>query len=155
MRVSGVSPCIAVLVLVITGLMRAEAADVQEENDNPTIRNFSLPEYNEAMQLVSRIEGDTAKAVDDDSFDITNLRLEMYQNGKINARVTSPTCRFNKRKNQGWSKGAIRITLEDLVVTGEDYQFNGKKEQIHIQKNAKVVLRSANMKIWRNEDDNE
>lgn len=153
MRISRTLLCIGLLISSAAGMAWSKEADSDAGNEGPTIRNFSLPEYNEKMELVSRIEGDAAKAVQDDTFEITNLRFEMYRSGKVNARVTSPFCTFNKRKNRGWSKSSIRITRDDLVVTGEDYEFNGKKEQIRIRKNAKVVLRSVNVKIWR--DDSE
>lgn len=131
----------------------AWAGEGTADTKNPVIRNFSLPEYNEKMELVSKIEGDSAEAVKADTFEITNLRFEMYRNGKVNARVTSPACTFNKRKNEGKSNSEIRITRDGMVVTGEAYQFSGKKEKIVITKNAKVVLRSANLKILRKNDE--
>jgi len=133
-------------------------AQAEQESDpkpkQPTIRNFSLPEYNEQMELVSKIEGDSATAVDNrGTFDISHLRYEMFRDGKVDARVTAPSCTYSKRTNEGWSKGKIRITRDELVVTGENFKFNGKKEKIFIGKNAKVVLRSVNVRIWGENDE--
>ena len=135
------------LLVFAVGMAWGNEGDTSSD-DRPAIRNFSLPDYNEKMELVSKIEGDEAKVLDKGKFDITNLRFQMYKNGKVDARVTSPTCTFSKKKNQGWSKSPIRITRGDLVVTGEDYIFDGKKERIRIKKNAKVVIRSVNIKLW-------
>lgn len=153
MRARGFLLCMSVLVVSLTGLGWAQEESARGEEEGPSIRDFSLPEYNEKMELVSKIEGDSARSLGGDKFDITNLRFEMYRNGKVDARVTSPSCTFHKRKNSGWSTGSIRIIRDDLVVTGEDYVFDGRKEQIRIQKNAKVVIRSVNIKIWGEGDE--
>ena len=89
MRISRTLLCIGLLISSAAGMAWSKEADSDAGNEGPTIRNFSLPEYNEKMELVSRIEGDAAKAVQDDTFEITNLRFEMYRSGKVNARCTT------------------------------------------------------------------
>ena len=146
--------CSSILLMLVGSPGQAEdKAAKKSDPDRATIRNFALPEYNEQMELVSKIEGDEAEVGDHGDFLITNLRFQMFKNGKVDARVTSPLCTYSKRRNEGWSKSSIRITREDLVVTGEDYKFSGKNERIHIRKNAKVVLRSVDIRIWGDDDE--
>ena len=136
--------------LILAGI--AGAIQAQDEGQ-PTIREFSLPEYNDKMELVSKIRGDKAKSRGLDVFEITNLQYEMFKDGKVSVRVTSPFCYFDKKKKAGNSENSIRIAQDDVVITGEDYEFSGENGRIHIRKNAKVVLRSVDIRIWGDEDD--
>ena len=51
------------LLVFAVGMAWGNEGDTSSD-DRPAIRNFSLPDYNEKMELVSKIEGDEAKVLD-------------------------------------------------------------------------------------------
>lgn len=117
-----------------------------------TIRGFVVPKYDADMQLVHKLEGDEAEMKANGDAVIRNLRLNFYRNGEIETRVSSPVCTYNRKTNQGSADQTIRIAREDLVVTGEDYTIDGEKERVVIKKNAKVVIRQTDVRLWGEEE---
>lgn len=127
------------------------------QTEPQSISDFKVPEYNEKMQLESMLFGDHADVSREGNVvDITNLRIEYYKvpdpplppdqddpNPEIEMRITAPHCTFDRRYKAASSEGKVRITNEDMAVTGENFNFKVDTEHLVIKKNVKVVLRNV------------
>ncbi len=109
------------------------------------VRGFRLPDYAADGTLKSVVTGDSARAVGEDVFEITNLRIEMMKDGAVEARVTAPLCLYNRRANEATSDGSVRIVRGEVVITGEGFTWNGAKSRFEIERNARVVLRNVRL----------
>ncbi len=140
----GLRRLVGVAALVGTALCPSFAQDEAGQ----TLRGFQVPEYDEDMNMTSQLFGDVATLRADGRVEIQNLKLEYYNDeGDITLRVKSPRCLYNRSSKQAESEADVRITREDLVVTGEGYSFDAENQTFHIQRDAKVVLRNVDLSI--------
>ena len=124
------------LLLALLGVFSSAFAQLSGQ----AVKGFSLPEYDEYGKLKHLLTGETATFLPDGIIRIEELKIEMYKEGEIMVRVTSPVCLFEQRQNKAASKESIRIVAEQAVITGDGFAWNGENEQFQIFKNARVVL---------------
>jgi len=121
---------------VAAGLAMVAAA--QEPGE--AIQGFRLPEYDEQGQLKQQLYGRTATFLEDGIIQLTGLKIEIYNNGQVSARVYSPLCAYDQKRKRAASKQHVRIVTEKAVLTGDGFAWNGENEQFQIFKNAKLTL---------------
>lgn len=107
--------------------------------------NFRVPEYDEKGVKKSTLTGESAVVRPDGNVDIGNLRIEFYEaDGKtVRMAVTAPACSYNQSDRIAKSPTSVRIEGEKMVVTGEDFAWDGQKEIFKIFKDAKVVIKGG------------
>ncbi len=130
------------IVAAITALSMAGAISAVEMAGQ-TVTGFRVPEYDEENNLKTLLLGDFAKVLADGVIEITGLRIEVYQEGKVAMTVTAPHCRFHQKTGMAESDGDVRIANEEMVVTGKGFNWNNKDEVFNIRSQTKVVLRNA------------
>jgi hypothetical protein len=125
------------LLLAVVAVGRAEESGMQ------TVAGFRVPEYDESNRLKSQLFGDFAKVLPDGVIEITQLKIDFYSDGKVNMTVTAPQCAYKQKEGIAESAADVRITREDMVVTGKGFAWNGRDEQFQIFKEVKVVLKGV------------
>lgn len=108
-----------------------------------TVTGFRVPDYDENNNLKTLLLGDFAKVLPDGVIEITGLRIEVYQQGKVAMTVTAPHCRFQQKEGKAFSDGDVRIANEDMVVTGKGFEWANQEEVFKIHSQTHVVLRNA------------
>ena len=108
----------------------------------PAVKGFRLPEYDADGKLKQQLYGETATFLQDGIIQLTGLKIEIFRNGEVTARVQAPECAYDPNRKRAASKGPIRIVTEKAVLTGEGFAWNGENEQFQIFQNARVVLDS-------------
>lgn len=135
---------------VLAGLAAAGWAMAQT-NDVQTLTGFRVPTYDDQGVLTSQMFGDFAKVLPDGMVEITQLRMEFYENyaadPKAQMVVTSPKCFYNRGKGQAFSDEDVRIARDNMVVTGNGFKWNSEDERLKILKDARVVLKNATRSI--------
>jgi hypothetical protein len=133
--------CFSVAVLMVAG-------EDEGEEDVQFIQGFTVPDYDDQMNLKSKLHGDYANIHPNGIVDIKNLMIEFFNKEKVNMRVTAPQCTYDRRNKKASSERTVRIAREDMVVTGKGFAWNSDKERFVISTNVKVVLRNvrSNMK---------
>lgn len=101
---------------------------------------FRLPDYAEDGTLKSQLFGEYARALSNDLIEIRGLRIEMYKDGQVETRVTSPHCLYDHVRQAAGSTSSVRITRGEVVITGDDYAYSPKRQRFEIHTNARVVL---------------
>jgi hypothetical protein len=126
-------------------LAASPCGGAQDLGDIQPVSGFSVPTYDEEGNLTSKLFGDYAKILPDGLVEITGLRVEFYSGGETNRRtdmrVSSPKCFFHRGKGVAMSDSSVRIARDNMVVTGEGFVWDSKKEHLRIAKDAKVVFK--------------
>ena len=108
--------------------------------EGQSVKGFRLPEYDADGKLKQQLYGETATFLRDGIIQLTGLKIEIFRDGQVTARVFSPECVYDSNRKRAASKDHIRIVTEKAVLSGEGFAWNGENEQFQIFKNAKVVL---------------
>lgn len=130
--------CAAGALVWAAGMVAAATAQLAGQ----TVRGFRLPEYDAEGRLTQQLFGETATFLADGIIQVTGLRIEIYRDGAVTARIFSPECAYDPARKRAASKEHIRIVTEQAVLTGDGFAWNGENEQFQIFRNAKVVLDS-------------
>lgn len=119
---------------------------VSAEDTNRIIRGFEIPELDDRMKLKSKLSGETAQYLSDDLVKITDLRFELYSDGKVETVITSPLCVYDRKSEKGNSKSSIRMVRENgkMILTGRGFSLNKKKGRFYIDKDVRMELRNIN-----------
>lgn len=117
-----------------------------------TVTGFRVPDYDEENNLKTLLLGDFAKVLSDGIIEITELRIEFYQAGKVTMTVTAPQCRFNQKAGVAESDGEVRIANDDMVVTGRGFEWINSDEVFKIRSDTRVVLRNVRSAVETGEN---
>jgi hypothetical protein len=120
----------------------AVAGPVAAQIEGQAVKGFRLPEYDADGKLKQQLYGETATFLQDGIIQLTGLKIEIFRDGQVTARIFSPECAYDPNRKRAASKAHIRIVTEKAVLTGDGFAWNGENEQFQIFKNAKVVLDS-------------
>ncbi len=126
----------------LLGAALAWSARAQLE-EGTTVAGFRIPEYDEQGRIKSQLFGDFAKAVSEDVVEITNLRIEVFKDGAIDMRVAAPHCLYNRRENTAASPSQVRVTRNNLVITGKGFRWEAGASRFEIHEQARVILRGV------------
>ena len=125
---------VAVLVVL------AWAVDAPAQLEGQSVKGFRLPEYDENGKLKQQLYGEPATFLPDGLIQLTGLKIEVFREGEVMARIFSPLCAYDPNRKRAASKDHIRIVTEKAVLTGDGFAWNGENEQFQIFKNARVTL---------------
>jgi len=118
-----------------------------------TVTGFRVPEYDENNNLKSQLFGDFAKVLPDGVIEITQLKIDFYQDGEVGMTVTAPKCIYHQKKGIAESDSDVRISRENMVVTGTGFRWSNKEENFQILNDAKVVLRNVREQMDSGEEE--
>lgn len=135
----------------LVGSAAAQKPLVPLPPQNQQVTGFRVPSYDAKNNLTSQMFGDTATILPDGRVDITELRMEFYSgtasNRQTEMRVTSPRCVYNRNSGSATSDAPVRIARDNMVVTGNGFEWNNKDQRLVILRDSKVVLKEAQRSI--------
>jgi len=108
-----------------------------------TVTDFSVPEYDDEGNLTTELLGDYADIMPDGSVHIRNLRIISYRNNAIDMSVTAPQCEYLEQEKRAVSDANVRISRDNMVVTGQGFSWNSADERLVIESQVKVVLKNV------------
>ncbi len=130
--------------LLAAGFGFAQSSDVAQ-----TVTGFRVPTYDGEGRLTSQVFGDSARILPDGAVEIAELRMEFYAkigdstNRALDMRVTSPRCFYNRNTGIATSDAPVRISRDNMVVTGVGFRWSGNEERLEIYEQSKVVLKNV------------
>ena len=127
---------LSVAALVVVGWAVTATAQLEGQS----VKGFRLPEYDANGKLKQQLYGETATFLQDGLIQLTGLKIEVFREGEVTARIFSPLCAYDPNRKRAASKDHIRIVTEKAVLTGDGFAWNGENEQFQIFKNARVML---------------
>ena len=119
-------------------------ADWAVPQEGAKLGNFLVPEFNEDGKKKSELIGESARVKAAGVVEISGFSMRFYDVGTTNIRmkVSAPSCIYNQIGQFAKSTSSVMIEGKNMVVTGEDFAWDGAQEVFKIFKNAKVVLRN-------------
>ena len=111
------------------------------------IEKFRLPDYDDAGRLKSQILGDVADVAADGMVKITNLRVEIYKEGKLDAVLWAADCLFNQKDRSLVSDSNVRLERFGVVIRGKGLRWDNGRQRAEILDQARVELR--NRGLWK------
>jgi hypothetical protein len=131
----------------VAALLLLGRAACAEDPPVQTVTGFRVPEYDDQNRLKSQLFGDFASVLPDGIIEITQLKIDFYDEGEVVMTVTAPRCRYDQKKGNAQSDSDLRITRKNMVVTGKGFSWSGRSERFEIYREAKVVLQDAGGQI--------
>jgi len=111
------------------------------------MKGFRVPSYDDKSVMTSQIFGELAKVLPDGNIEITGLKLEFYsyvgEERITDMTVTSPLCFFNRARGVVVSESDVRISRNEMVVTGKGFRYSNDKQELKILHDSRVVLKNA------------
>lgn len=137
------------LAIAVAGIAIAATAFAQlRNNEEQVVTGFRVPTYDREGNLTSQVFGDRARILPNGLVDIVELRMEFYggeggssTNRTVEMRISSPRCLYNRVTGNATSDAPVRISRDNMVVTGVGFQWFGDAQRFEIYSNAKVVLK--------------
>jgi len=137
----------------MTALLTTGAAVWAQLNGQATVTGFSIPEVGEDGEMKWKVLGDSARFNPSGGpVDITQVRMELYRNAKVDMVLTSSRCLFDREKREAETEAPVEISGKNIVITGDGFFWSGTNNLLVIRNNARVIV--TNAKSFMNEPTN-
>ncbi len=129
--------------LFILGIAVALVCRAQDFGTGMEIHGFRVPDYDEKGQLRAQLYGEYAKVLEDHEVAVTNLKIEMYRDGKVAMTVFSPHCFFNMETKRAHSDDYVLIESGLMTVVGRGFTWSAEAGRFELLKDSKVLVKPA------------
>lgn len=109
------------------------------------VQNFRIPEYDDQGTIKQLLLGRSAQVRAANIVEIRDMTIEVYKEGALDARITSPHCLYNTKTRSAESTSSVRIARGNIVISGSDYTWDNPNQRFVIETNSRVILK--NMRI--------
>ncbi|MBN2685514.1 MAG: hypothetical protein JXR40_09570 [Pontiellaceae bacterium] len=105
-----------------------------------------VPYYDEEGNLKAMLYGWTAKVLENNVINISELRIDVYKDGKLDASVFAPQCLVHEVKRNeesilvAESAGEVLVELDGLTIVGKGFRFRSDQNRFEILNEAKVIV---------------
>jgi len=107
------------------------------------VSGFRVPDYDDEGQLRAQLYGGYAKVLEGGLVEITNLKIEMYRDGKVAMTVFAPHCFFNTETRKARSEGRVLIESELMTVIGRGFTWSAEAGRFEILHDSKVLVKQG------------
>lgn len=102
-------------------------------------KGFTLPQYTDG-KLTAMINGGEARVISVNRTEITDLRVDLYEDGKVATTITSPKSDYWNADNKMRTRFGVEIKRPDMIVTSQTMEWEIKEQRGVLRNNVKVVL---------------
>ncbi len=111
------------------------------QTDAGNLKGFMVPEYGPDGQLTWRMFGETARVeLVGGKVEVHVMKLELYQNGAVDATIYSPVCLFDRTAKTAASEDAVKIVATNMVVTGTGFDWSSTDNRMRIRTDATMTI---------------
>ena len=113
------------------------------------VAGVRAPYYNEKGELQAQLYGGRARILEGGTADVTNIRIDVYENGVVTMAVFAPQCftrvfeKDNARVLAVESEGDVLIDMEDMTICGHGFRFSSDGNRFEILSEAKVLVKES------------
>lgn len=107
-------------------------------------KGFTLPQYTDG-KLTAMINGGEARVISVNRTEITALRVDLYEDGKVATTITSPKSDYWNADNKMRTRFGVEIVRSDMTVTAQTMEWEIKEQRGVLRQNVKVVLNSLDL----------
>jgi lipopolysaccharide transport protein LptA len=132
---------------ILAGVCALALPAAAQKDMDMEFAGFRAPEYDERGVMISQIFGDRAEMQGGGEWKITGLRVELYQDGKTAATVTSPYCFFDQKTREVHSDAPVAAVLDRLTMSGRGFLYKVTERSVHVLDESRVVVKDATMQM--------
>jgi hypothetical protein len=104
------------------------------------VKGFVMPQRNAAGDLVANITGAQANVVSLNRTQITGLKVEMYEDGKVSTTITAPACDYWTLEKRISGHDGVLVEKADVRITAAAIDWDFKTQTAVLHRNVRVVL---------------
>jgi hypothetical protein len=113
--------------------------------------DFRVPDYDANGKLKSQVLGEVAELRPDGKIEITNLKIELYNEKKeVQGTVWAAKCLFDRQTRSAVSDTAVRLTQGKMVLTGTGLRWDAVNQRLEILHDVRVVL--TDVRVWAKQE---
>ena len=130
---------------LLLGLLLFSALAFAQTPNEPIV-NFKLPLFNDKGYRTGYLRGEQGIYVNTSEIRILGMELNQYTGDERDAvigKLESPEALFeidSARQNAASGPGRIRVENASFNLTGEDWNWRERNNQVVINRNVKIVL---------------
>jgi lipopolysaccharide export system protein LptC len=127
-------------------LLAAGVGGRAEEPLVPAVmKGIRLPQYDAQGRLESQLIGESAEPQPDGKIKVTNLRLEVYKEGVLDAVLWAASCVLDQKDRSVVSDSDVRIERPGAVIRGRGLRWDNARQQARILEQVRVELQHASL----------
>lgn len=107
-------------------------------------KGFTLPQYQDGKPT-AMISGEEARVISVNRTEITGLKVDLYEDGKVTTTITSPKSDYWTADNKMRTRFGVQISRADMVITAQTMEWEVKEQRGVLRQNVKVVLNSLDL----------
>ena len=144
-------PLPTICFLLCTGMLIVASA----AQEGVELGGFRLPDYDANGVKKSELIGKSAILKQGGKVDIQDFKIDFYEaDGEtVKMTVTAPQCTYVRHGRIAKSPSSVRIEGGNMVVTGKDFAWDGKRELFKIFSNSKVVFKGTRSDLLKLPDE--
>ena len=124
-------------------MLVCSVAVAQDFGTGMEVSGFRVPDYDDQGALRAQLYGGHAKVLAGGEVEITNLKIDMYKDGKVVMTVFSPHCFFNMDTRQARSEGRVLIESGLMTIVGRGFTWSAEAGRFEILHDSKVLVKEA------------
>ncbi|WP_246189675.1 hypothetical protein [Methylacidimicrobium cyclopophantes] len=117
--------------------MRADSASIPLGS---VVKEFRLPQRNPQGELEGVITGREARAISVNRTEILEMKIELYDQGKVGTTILSPRCDFWKLEDRLSTQSGAVVERPDLRLTSQIMDWEVGAHRGVFRQNVRVVL---------------
>lgn len=106
-----------------------------------TFKDFQFPLYQNG-QLTAMLSAVSAKGTTLNRAETTDLKIQVYENGKVATTITSPKADLYLAEHIMRTKNTVQIERSDIEATAQTCDFNLQTKKYLLRDNVKVTLKN-------------
>lgn len=106
-----------------------------------SFRNFQFPIYQDSV-LKATLSAVQATGITLNRADTTNLEIDLYDDGNITTRITSPRADLYVADRKMRTKSTVRVSRSDMDITSQICDFDLNSKKYLFRTNVKTVLKN-------------
>ncbi len=110
------------------------------------VAGVRAPYYDEDGNLQAQLYGGYAKVLEGGVADVSNLRIDVFEDKKVLMSVFAPQC-YTKMDEQKilsvYSDGYVLIDMDEMTISGKGFRFTSEKNQFEILHDSKVLVKES------------
>lgn len=124
----------------------AESAALSDVPLNEPVNGLVIPQYSPEGELLSQFKAGSAKRVDEQHIELTDLKIEIHNDDGTTFHVQMPSAVFDLETRILTSNSPTQIRREGFVIDGDAAEFHTKTRFGRMTGNVKMVIESEDVK---------
>jgi lipopolysaccharide export system protein LptC len=104
-------------------------------------KNFEFPLY-EGGELKYKLTATEATGVSLNRAEVTNMKIEVYDEGKVTTTITSPNADLYSTDRRMRTRNTVRIERSDTTATAQRCDFDLVTKQYVLRDHVRVILKN-------------